>query len=53
MNNKKIVKDKLPVKDCIINNYFIGCNNPIKERLKYCQKNCGYKCLNGKSYKRR
>lgn len=46
----KIVK--LPVPNCIISDYFKDANDPEKERLRYCQKNCNYKCLNGLEYKK-
>ena len=44
---------KLPVKNCIINDVFVNANNPKLERVKYCKQNCGFKCINGKEYKRR
>lgn len=43
---------KLPINDCIINNFFIDANEPKFEQLKYCEQNCGFRCLNGKEYKK-
>lgn len=42
----------LPVKNCIINNYFVGTDNPEFWQLKYCKENCNYKCINQKPYKK-
>jgi hypothetical protein len=42
-----------PVPDCIINDMFIDANEPVYERLRYCEENCGYKCISAKSYKKR
>jgi len=39
--------------DCIIHTYFVDANNPQKERARYCEKNCNYRCLNGEEYKRK
>lgn len=43
---------KLPVKDCIINNIFVGCKNDNYYRLEYCKKNCRYRCLKKMDYKK-
>ena len=43
----------LPKDDCIINDYFIDANDPVKVRLEYCEENCRYKCYVSKDYKRR
>lgn len=43
---------KLPVEDCLINEYFKDSINPIKERVEYCQKNC-LRCVNNMEYKRK
>lgn len=42
----KISKMGLPKKECIINSYFIDSNDSKFNRLEYCLKNCGLKCLN-------
>ena len=39
-------------KDCIIWTMFQDANDPRWHQLEYCQKNCQYKCLNGKDYKK-
>ena len=44
---------RLPVNDCVINNYFEDASFPVKERIKYCCENCVFKCLEGKEYKKR
>ena len=50
---QKLVKNFKPVFDCVINEYFINSKNAKELRLKYCRKNCFYKCLRGLSYKKR
>ena len=52
LNKGKTAMSKLPIKDCIINNYFVGTDNPEFWRLKYCKENCNYKCINQKPYKK-
>jgi len=39
-------------KDCVIWTMFLDTTNPRWYQLKYCQKNCKYKCLDGKDYKK-
>jgi hypothetical protein len=39
-------------KDCIINVLFVNSNNPKFYRQEYCEKNCQFKCLTGKKYKK-
>jgi hypothetical protein len=41
-----------PIKDCIINEYFLDTPNPLKHQLKYCKTNCRYKCITHKEYKK-
>jgi len=43
----------IPVKDCIINEYFIDANNVCYLRAEYCEKNCNHKCLQGRDYKKK
>lgn len=37
--------------NCIINDMFMDGNNPEFLRNEYCEKNCNYRCVNGKIYK--
>jgi len=46
------LKDRLPIPDCKINEIFIGCNEADYLRKEYCKKNCNYRCLNGRDYKK-
>jgi len=46
------MKDFKPVTDCIINKMFFNSNQPYLERLKYCDNNCKYKCINKLDYKK-
>ena len=41
------------IKDCIIHTFFINANNPEKERLEYCKKNCQFKCIKKEYYKKK
>ena len=44
---------KLPIENCIINTFFTDANNPLKYRKEYCRKNCDFKCLREKKYKKK
>ena len=41
------------VEDCIMNDYFVDSNEPERERIKYCELNCQFRCLRGMDYKKR
>lgn len=47
------MKNKLPVRDCIINEFYRNANDPIYYRMEYCKKNCRYRCLNNADYKKK
>ena len=44
---------KLPIKDCVVNEYFKDAINSNEKRLEYCNKNCVKRCLNNMEYKKR
>jgi hypothetical protein len=43
---------KVLAKDCIVWTMFQNAKDPRWYQLEYCQKNCQYKCLDGKEYKK-
>ncbi len=47
-----IMELNLPVKDCKIQEYFGDAREPERERIKYCKRNCEFRCLRGLEYKK-
>ena len=46
--------DRVKVKeDCIITELFTDAVDPEFCRMEYCKKNCNYRCLTGRPYKKR
>ena len=49
---RKVHSLGLPVKDCSINKTFVDAKHRKLITAEYCLKNCGFKCLQGKPYKK-
>jgi N6-adenosine-specific RNA methylase IME4 len=49
---RKVHNLGLPVKNCSINNIFIDAKHRKLITAQYCFKNCGFKCLQNKPYKK-